>query len=478
VINGGARFTNGTKVQMEISAQDPVPGSGISNMSLSDDGSIWDPWLAYSGSCRRNLTAGDGIKSIQVRLRDRAGNVGPASAATIILDTTPPVSHIQVLNMHHEDVAFDVNWSAEDAGSGVASFDIQYQDNEGPWKDWLTATCQTGARFTGQDTHSYRFRVLARDNVWNEEADFTAVSNPTKVELPPPALSISRPSAGSHVRGKCMVTGESSHPRPDKNVIQVEVRIDQEDWMPAGGTLNWTYALDSARLKNGEHTISARAYDGVRYSAVSQRDIVVDNDKGLTSETVPLLTLFLVVVLAASAIVGGMFIVRRRKDDRQSHAPVGQLRPPAVPYAPGPPPQPYTPHGQAGPGISAPARPLVIEGVVSAREFEREPVETPGETGVLPAVPAPVAPGAAPRPRTAQEEESRREGLILRALTSLPRGLPSTLWGIELEELASRIVKAERRDTPEGDLLVKIDNRWFYGDETNLGMFMQEYRNR
>jgi len=65
---------------------------------------------------------------------------------------------------------------------------------------------------------------------------------------------------------------------------------------------------------------------------------------------------------------------------------------------------------------------------------------------------------------------------MLKALSSLPRGLPSPLWGIDMEDLAARIVSAEHRSSPEGDRLVRINNRWFYGDETNLGMFMQEYK--
>ena len=69
-----------------------------------------------------------------------------------------------------------------------------------------------------------------------------------------------------------------------------------------------------------------------------------------------------------------------------------------------------------------------------------------------------------------------RECKVMRALSSLPRGLPPSLWGIELEDLASRIVAAEHKDGPEGALLVRINNRWFYGDETNYGMFMQEYK--
>jgi hypothetical protein len=71
-----------------------------------------------------------------------------------------------------------------------------------------------------------------------------------------------------------------------------------------------------------------------------------------------------------------------------------------------------------------------------------------------------------------------RESKVLKALSSLPRGLPSSLWSIEMEDLAAKVVKGERTINPDGDLLVKINNRWYYGDETDPGLFMQQYKDR
>jgi hypothetical protein len=89
--------------------------------------------------------------------------------------------------------------------------------------------------------------------------------------------------------------------------------------------------------------------------------------------------------------------------------------------------------------------------------------------------PAISAPEPPPAPRQ-RDETAMREGKILKSLSSLPRGLPSALWGLDMEDLASNVVSGERKDTPDGDLLVKIGNRWYYGDETSLGSFMQEYK--
>jgi hypothetical protein len=86
----------------------------------------------------------------------------------------------------------------------------------------------------------------------------------------------------------------------------------------------------------------------------------------------------------------------------------------------------------------------------------------------------------APRPKTPDDrkadEMAARERTVLKALSSLPRGLASSLWGIDMDDLAARVVRAERKDSPDGDLLIKINNRWYFGDETSLGTFMQEYK--
>jgi len=45
-----------------------------------------------------------------------------------------------------------------------------------------------------------------------------------------------------------------------------------------------------------------------------------------------------------------------------------------------------------------------------------------------------------------------------------------------VEDLASEVVSCDWKDIPDDDLFVRIGNRWYYGDETNLGLFLQEYK--
>jgi len=54
-----------------------------------------------------------------------------------------------------------------DAGTGLANFDVQARDGDGPWTDWLTSTTALSATFGGFDGHTFYFRARGRDAVDN-----------------------------------------------------------------------------------------------------------------------------------------------------------------------------------------------------------------------------------------------------------------------------------------------------------------------
>jgi hypothetical protein len=114
----------------------------------------------------------------------------------------------------------------------------------------------------------------------------------------------------------------------------------------------------------------------------------------------------------------------------------------------------------APPAISAPEK-MAVMSKISADELE-EPEEPP----------APKKMAA----RRLEDETAAREGRILKALTSLPRGLPSSLWGMDMDELVAEVASAEKKTSPEGETLVRINARWYFGDDRNAGLFMQEYK--
>lgn len=70
--------------------------------------------------------------------------------------------------------------------------------------------------------------------------------------------------------------------------------------------------------------------------------------------------------------------------------------------------------------------------------------------------------------------QAREHREVMRALTQLPQGLPTSLWGWDMTELSRAIVAAEKRVAPDGTEQVLIKGRWYNADRTNVGQFLRE----
>jgi len=114
-----------------------------------------------------------------------------------------------------------------------------------------------------------------------------------------------------------------------------------------------------------------------------------------------------------------------------------------------------------------------------AAQLEATRAQEARTAAALPAGPAPVL-EAVPAPLSevdeADRERTREVREVMRALTQLPQGLPTTLWGWDMNELARTVVDSERRTVPDGTQLVKIKGRWYNADRTNVGVFMREWK--
>lgn len=94
-INGGSAYTTTTATQLALSAADPV--SGVQQMRISNDGTFdTEPWENYATSRAWVLEAGDGLKTVYVQFRDKAGNVSASATDTITLDTLAPSGTVTI----------------------------------------------------------------------------------------------------------------------------------------------------------------------------------------------------------------------------------------------------------------------------------------------------------------------------------------------------------------------------------------------
>ena len=87
-IQGGSALISDPTATLTIVAQDAV--SGVDVMQLSSDGTTWQAWQPYAPTMLWTFAAGDGPKSLWVRVRDRSGNVSTIAQAATVLDTVAP----------------------------------------------------------------------------------------------------------------------------------------------------------------------------------------------------------------------------------------------------------------------------------------------------------------------------------------------------------------------------------------------------
>jgi len=95
-------------------------------------------------------------------------------------DTLPPISSVEPLPPT-SSLGFVVRWGGEDLGSGIASYDVFYNVDGGPFTTWFTETVSTSASCAGSVGSTFGFAVRARDRAGNVEPIPTAPQATTLV---------------------------------------------------------------------------------------------------------------------------------------------------------------------------------------------------------------------------------------------------------------------------------------------------------
>lgn len=163
-------------VIFDMSAADTA--SGLLNIHYQVDGGAVQSAAAgqFAPDTRKTassfVVSSDGRHTVRIWAEDRAGNLEPAHAYEVAIDTTAPSVSFSGPQAPVTRTQFDVSWTGGDPreGSGLASYDVQVRDGYGAaWQDWLTNTKFTAARFSGQRGHTYFFRVFGRDVAGNRQ---------------------------------------------------------------------------------------------------------------------------------------------------------------------------------------------------------------------------------------------------------------------------------------------------------------------
>lgn len=168
VINGGALYASQVTVTLSLTATDATSGLADQPMRFSNNGSSWTTWETYTPVKQWTLAGADGLRTVYVQYRDKAGNTATLTD-TIVLDRVPPASSVLPLPAQ-SGTKFTVAWSGSDATSGIATYDVEVRRGlSGLWETWLSHTTSKSATFTANPGQTYYFRSRARDRAGNLE---------------------------------------------------------------------------------------------------------------------------------------------------------------------------------------------------------------------------------------------------------------------------------------------------------------------
>jgi uncharacterized repeat protein (TIGR01451 family) len=195
-------------------------------------------------------------------------------------DILPPVSAVAPLD-GQSPATFTVSWSGSDVGpAGVQSYDVQHKDGSGPWTDWLTATMDTSASFTGLGGHTYYFRCRARDKGYNLEPLHANADTQTTVEALPPVVRVETLPAYSPALSGITVRWAGDDPGASGiRCYDVQYRDgatgDWTDWLQGvghtvenfSGLMGHTYYF-RVRATDNAGNVSAYAPDGDTYTTL------------------------------------------------------------------------------------------------------------------------------------------------------------------------------------------------------------------
>jgi hypothetical protein len=159
---------------------------------------------------------------------------------------------------------------------------------------------------------NYSLTVIASDGKGGEARQELTIVVSEKVKT---KVEISRPVENEKVKGKVIVAGTAL--KGTLEVVAVQVKVDDGPWTNASGTSSWEFSLDASKMKNGAHSLAARAFDGTDYSDPASRTFSVDNKAQNTSKGfIPGLEGLLVV--AVMGLVCAVGHVRRRREPEKA----------------------------------------------------------------------------------------------------------------------------------------------------------------
>ena len=175
VIADGSAYAKTTATTVTVAATDAAPGSGLSQVALSNDGVNWTT-RPYAASQVWTLPATNGTRTVFAKWKDAAGNWSAVKTDTIVLDTVGPTvtaprrGFTPGTAISSGKISLWVPWSGTDATSGIARYELAQSTDGGAWTTISTTLTSPAASRMLETERTYAFRARAVDNAGNTGA--------------------------------------------------------------------------------------------------------------------------------------------------------------------------------------------------------------------------------------------------------------------------------------------------------------------
>lgn len=201
------------------------------------------------GSCKKHTCTSTDTTAPSDAIVDPTGGAQVSKTITVTGSATD--------NVEVASVEVAVDGGAFKSASGTTSW---------------TYTVDTTAYANGR--HTIASRATDTSGNVGTAAVGVDVENAPAADTTAPSVAIASPADGSTVRGTVTVSGSASDAG---GVADVDVSVDGGTFVTAGGTSNWSHALDTMGLTNASHTITARATDNSGNSRSASVTVSVAN---------------------------------------------------------------------------------------------------------------------------------------------------------------------------------------------------------
>ena len=271
LINDNDPYTVLPEVTLTLAAQDT--GSGVTDMSFSNNGIDWSEWETYTAERAWTLSsATDGTKSTFVRFRDLAGNVSTSASDTIMLDRQPPTNSTVQINddaPYTGAVTVTLAMSAEDPVSGLAL--ARFSNDGTNWESWqawvLTRTWELEGAADGLQTVYAEYQDAA-GNVAAVVSDTIVLDRVAPIN---PGVVINDGALFSAQVGVTLTLAAE-----DATSTVADMRFANQD----GAWDDWTtfvpgFAWNLDGSSDGERTVQAQFRDGAGNQSLVVSDAIV-----------------------------------------------------------------------------------------------------------------------------------------------------------------------------------------------------------